>query len=153
MVPNCTTHHICFPDVLSRHDISPKSLLEKCPYSELFWSVFSSIWTEYGEIRSIQSKCGKIRTSITPNTDTFYAVNNAMKKRCELKNEDKNIRAMLNTPQPWWSYNQVNPSTQFIRSFKVDWNFMPSYLKRYILIFYFVSCIKNRDFTMLFMQL
>ena len=24
-----------------------------CPYSELFWSVFSRIWTEYGEIRSI----------------------------------------------------------------------------------------------------
>ena len=26
---------------------------EKCPYSELFWSTFSRIWTEYGEIRSI----------------------------------------------------------------------------------------------------
>ena len=22
---------------------------EKCPYSELFWSAFSRIWTEYGE--------------------------------------------------------------------------------------------------------
>ena len=71
------------------------SLLKKCPYSELFWSVFSRIQTEYGEIRSysgpyfpafglnterysvslhIQSECGKIRTRITPNTDTFYAV-------------------------------------------------------------------------------
>ena len=27
-----------------------------------FWSVFSRIRTEYGEIRSIQSECGKIRT-------------------------------------------------------------------------------------------
>ena len=26
------------------------SLSKKCPYSELFWSVFSRIWTEYGEI-------------------------------------------------------------------------------------------------------
>ena len=26
------------------------ALREKCPYSELFWSVFSRIWTEYGEI-------------------------------------------------------------------------------------------------------
>ena len=26
------------------------SLREKCPYSELFWSVFSRIWTEYEEI-------------------------------------------------------------------------------------------------------
>ena len=33
------------------------SLLEKCPSSELFWSSFSSI-----------------RTRITPNKDTFYAV-------------------------------------------------------------------------------
>ena len=39
------------------------TLCQKCPYSELFWSVFSA----YG----IQSECGKIRTRITPNTDTF----------------------------------------------------------------------------------
>ena len=26
------------------------SLREKCPYSEFFWSKFSCIWTEYGEI-------------------------------------------------------------------------------------------------------
>ena len=29
------------------------SLRKKCPYSELFWSVFSGIRTEYGEIRSM----------------------------------------------------------------------------------------------------
>ena len=29
------------------------SLREKCRYSELFWSVFSRIWTEYGEILRI----------------------------------------------------------------------------------------------------
>ena len=29
------------------------ALREKCPYSELFWSIFSRIRTEYGEIRSI----------------------------------------------------------------------------------------------------
>ena len=29
------------------------SLRKKCPYSELFWSIFSRIRTEYGEIRSI----------------------------------------------------------------------------------------------------
>ena len=56
------------------------SLCEKCPYSELFWSVFSRIRTEYGEMRSIspysriQYEFGKIRTTITPNTDTFYAM-------------------------------------------------------------------------------
>ena len=40
------------------------TLREKCPYSELFWSAFSRIRTEFG----------KIRTRITPNTDTFYSV-------------------------------------------------------------------------------
>ena len=37
----------------------------------------SRIRTEYEEIPlslCIQSKCGKIQTRITPNTDTFYAV-------------------------------------------------------------------------------
>ena len=40
------------------------SLRKQCPYSELFQLVFSRI----------QSKCGKIRARITPNTDTFHAV-------------------------------------------------------------------------------
>ena len=47
------------------------ALHKKCPYSKLFWSAFSHIWTEYGEI---QSKCVKMRTRITPNTDTFHAM-------------------------------------------------------------------------------
>ena len=40
------------------------TLHEKFPYSELFWSVFSRI----------QSDCGKMRTRITPNMETFYAM-------------------------------------------------------------------------------
>ena len=48
------------------------SLRNKCPYSELFWSTFSRIRTEYGEILRIS--CGKMRTRITLNTDTFYPV-------------------------------------------------------------------------------
>ena len=28
-------------------------LRKKCPYLELFWSAFSRIWAEYGEIYSI----------------------------------------------------------------------------------------------------
>ena len=43
------------------------TLCEKYSHSEFFWSVFSRIQTEYGEIRSI-------RTRKTPNTDTFHAV-------------------------------------------------------------------------------
>ena len=31
-------------------------LREKCPYSEFFWSIFSRIWTEHAEIRSISAR-------------------------------------------------------------------------------------------------
>ena len=48
---------------------------KKCPYSELFWSAFSRIRTEYR----------KMRTRATPNTDTFYPVTvlNKIKKQCQ----------------------------------------------------------------------
>ena len=29
---------------------SEQALSEKCPYLKIFWSIFSRIWTEYGEI-------------------------------------------------------------------------------------------------------
>ena len=45
------------------------TLRKKCPYSEVFWSVFSDIGS-----KCIGSKCGKIRTRITPNKDIFHAV-------------------------------------------------------------------------------
>ena len=54
-----------FPQIFDR------VLREKCPCS------VSRIRTEYGEILRtlrIRSKWGKIRTRITPNTDTFCAV-------------------------------------------------------------------------------
>ena len=38
-----------------------KTLLKKCPNSELLWSPFSRFWSE----------CGKMRARITLNTDTF----------------------------------------------------------------------------------
>ena len=54
------------------------TLREKCPYSELLWSVLSCIRTEFEEISispySVQMQEIKIRTRITPNTDTFYPV-------------------------------------------------------------------------------
>ena len=41
------------------------SLREKCPYSELFWSVFSRIRTEYGEAFHISPYSVRMRE----NTD------------------------------------------------------------------------------------
>ena len=53
------------------------SLRKKCPYSELFWPVFSRIWTKYGEIRGIYAylvRMRELRTRISLNMDTFHAV-------------------------------------------------------------------------------
>ena len=53
------------------------SLREKWPYSELFWSAFSTFGlnTErYFVSLRIQFEYGKVRTRVTPNTDTFYVV-------------------------------------------------------------------------------
>ena len=37
---------------------------EKCPYLEFFWSVFSRILTEYGEIPSISQYSIRMRENI-----------------------------------------------------------------------------------------
>ena len=53
------------------------TLREECLYLGLYWSAFCRIWTDYREIllfSCIQFECRKIRTRITPNIDTFYAV-------------------------------------------------------------------------------
>ena len=58
----------CYQD--STHD----KLREKCPYSELFWSEFSRIRTEYGEILCTSPYSvwiWEIRTRTTLTTDTF----------------------------------------------------------------------------------
>ena len=45
-------------------------------YSGLYFPAFGLNGERYGVSLCIQSKCGKIRTRITPNTGTFYAVPN-----------------------------------------------------------------------------
>ena len=73
----CLCYYL-FRFCFSSSEIYKTSLPEKCSYSDFFWSVFSRILTEYGQRYSaslrIQSKCWKIRTRKTLNTDTFYSV-------------------------------------------------------------------------------
>ena len=68
-------------DLLSALYHKKEKLRENCSYSEFFWSVFSHIWTEYGDIRSIKSECGKMQTRKSPNTDNFYASKRSSKSR------------------------------------------------------------------------
>ena len=53
-------------------------------YSELFWSVFSSIQTQFSRI---QSECRKTRIKITPNTKFFTQWYSAIAVFCGLKIE------------------------------------------------------------------
>ena len=46
-------------------------LRKKYPYSELFWSVFSRIRTEYGEIRSISLYSVQIRENADQNNSDY----------------------------------------------------------------------------------
>ena len=84
------------------------SLREKCPDLELFWSAFSCIRTEYGEISlRIQFECGKMRTRINSNTDTFYAMLSLLSSLCPaLKEMVYQRRALtLLKRRNFWSYS------------------------------------------------
>ena len=59
------------------------TLREKCSYSELFWSTFSRIRTEYEEILRISRYSVQMRENADQNNseyDTFYAVQNLVIK-------------------------------------------------------------------------
>ena len=47
------------------------SLRKKCTYSELFWSVFSRIRTEYGEMQSISPYLVQIRENTDQNNSQY----------------------------------------------------------------------------------
>ena len=48
---------------------SKYTLLEKCPYSEFFWSVFSRISTEYGKMQTISRYSVQMRDTDQKNTE------------------------------------------------------------------------------------
>ena len=57
--------------------LSSHTQRKKYPYSELFWSAFSRIRTEYGEILRISPYSVRMRENadrITPNTSNFHTV-------------------------------------------------------------------------------
>ena len=47
------------------------SLREMCPYSELFWSLFSCIWTEYWEILRISPYLVRIWEYVDQNNSEY----------------------------------------------------------------------------------
>ena len=48
------------------------SLRKKCPYAELFWSLFSRIRTEYGEIQRISPYSVQMRENVDQNNSEYW---------------------------------------------------------------------------------
>ena len=75
--------------ILASLRIDYLALCEKYPYLELFWSVFSRIWTEYGEMLRISPYSVRMWENTdqnTPNTNFFHTVL-VMKLRLLMINE------------------------------------------------------------------
>ena len=51
-----------------------------CSYSELFWSTFSRILTEYGEIRSISPNSVRIRENADQNNSEYRHFSRSVKQ-------------------------------------------------------------------------
>ena len=63
-------------------------------YSGPHFPTFGLNTERYSESLSIQSKCGKMRNRIAPNTDTFYAVTFTLFMRIGLKTHRIDINAI-----------------------------------------------------------
>ena len=64
------------------------SLRKKCPYSELFWSAFSHIRTEYGEIRSISPYSVRMRENAGQNNSEYR---HFLRSACHVKGRGNQI--------------------------------------------------------------
>ena len=93
---------------------------EKCPHSVFFWSVFSRIPTEYGEIRSIspysvrmRENTGKMWTRVTPNTDSVWYIKLIFKHLHAISTESKILTGTNKHTMrcPWLSF-RINRETQ-----------------------------------------
>ena len=66
------------------------TLREKSPYSEFFWSVFSCILTEYGEMRFISLHPVRMRENTDQKTSEYRHFSRSDTKHNNHKNATKN---------------------------------------------------------------
>ena len=75
----------------------------------IFWSVFSRICTEYGDLLYIQFKCGKIRTRKTPYLYNSYPVIDLiMIFHCSLLTENVYSMFLLNELENIFTRKEFN---------------------------------------------
>ena len=92
-------------EILAKHNLFEKDTLhEKCSYSEFFWSVFSRIWTEYGEILSPNS------VRMQENTDQENSEYGLFSPSDRFAKVSKATRALINQ-----SINHFYPCAYWMR--------------------------------------
>ena len=83
---------LLFFNSLKSYILKPyNSLRKNCPYSELFYSAFSPIRTEYGEIRTVCPNSVQIRENAEQNNSKF---GNFSQSDCLLKNAIFSIKTV-----------------------------------------------------------
>ena len=66
-----TVTHYYYPPIFDSPESTCLLLHKQRPHSELFWSVFSRIWTEYGEIGSISPYSVRMRENTGHNNSEY----------------------------------------------------------------------------------
>ena len=96
---DCNKNYICYGNfcldfsdtAIERNVYEGLSLLlrRKCPYSELFWSVLSRIWTEQREMRSISIYSVRMRENADQNNSEYGHFSRSVYIYCPLETARK----------------------------------------------------------------
>ena len=116
------------------------SLREKCPYSELFWSLFSRIWTEYGDTLRISPYSVRMRENMDQNNSEYavlflitYNIQLGNKKLKTLQEKICRIKLFLDEIHLWKITLKKSISFDFLASISLLWKFElclnPSYFE------------------------
>ena len=93
-------HEISHP-IQTPHQHCVKSVRIRC-YSGPYFPAFGLNTERYGVSLRVQSECGKMRTRITSNTDTFYA----------MQRSERNIA--MKYMYVWANYRKISTSKIFV---------------------------------------
>ena len=86
-------------------------LREKCPYSELFWSVFSRIRTEYGEVQSISLYSVRMRENADHNNSEYGHFLRSDWEDAKIKHKKQNFK------KKWQNFDKTRNVRQGTREF------------------------------------
>ena len=86
-----------------RHNKKSLTMSKKCSYSDLLWSAFSNIWTEYGGIRNISLYLVRMQENADQNNSEYGLFSRSVIYKGEdfnalLTNQSKTFLCWYNDP-------------------------------------------------------